>query len=103
MTQVESGEFIEQLTAAMEKAARAKVVWGDDRQIAVAMEEMAELTQAICRKVRGRSNDEGIREEIADVLIVTLCLVEIFGPGACTAALEKKLMKVEGYLQASEK
>lgn len=58
--------------------------WGRDAQMIKAMEEMAELTHALCRYVGEGKHDrktvENIREEIADVSIVIDQLKAIFGP-----------------------
>ena len=48
--------------------------WGDDRQLIKCCEEMAELTQAICKRFdHGPGNDfdvEAVVEELADVEIM---------------------------------
>lgn len=42
--------------------------WGEDNQKTVAVEELNELAQAICKSKRGKSHN--IEEEIADVEIM---------------------------------
>ena len=49
---------------------RAIKCWGYDVQCVVAMEELAELIQAVSKFYRGENNIENLKEEIADVYIV---------------------------------
>lgn len=51
---------------------------GKDAQIKMAIEEMSELTQALCKDFRGKSNADNIAEEIADVEIMLKQLQIIF-------------------------
>ena len=44
--------------------------YGEDAQMKMCIEEMAELTQAICKSFRGKEDLENIAEEIADVEIM---------------------------------
>ena len=44
--------------------------YGIHSQFVIAMEEMAELTQALSKRLRGAQNVENIAEEIADVEIM---------------------------------
>lgn len=44
--------------------------YGKDKQLDVAIEEMSELTKAICKFKRGQDNHQQIVEEIADVEIM---------------------------------
>jgi len=64
--------------------------WGEDSQIDICIEEMAELTKALCKYKRLKrfneqnqekikSNLENIKEEIADVLNVIHQMAYIFG------------------------
>jgi len=52
--------------------------WGD-KQIIVAMEEMAELIKELSKHLRGRENKKEITEEIADVEIMIEQLKLMFG------------------------
>ena len=52
--------------------------YGKDAQLKMAIEEMAELTQAICKSFRGKDNLDNIIEEIADVEIMLAQLKIIF-------------------------
>ena len=44
--------------------------WGDQAQVMMVYEEMAELQKELCKNWRGRDNVDQIAEEVADVLIV---------------------------------
>lgn len=44
-------------------------LYGVDKQTIKAIEEMAELTQALCRRLQGEDNRDNLAEEIADVAI----------------------------------
>lgn len=53
--------------------------YGKDAQLKMAIEEMAELIQAICKSFRGADNLDNIIEEIADVEIMLAQLKLIYG------------------------
>lgn len=64
--------------------------WGEDAQINICIEEMAELTMALCKYLRHKrfggvdpdkaaKNLENIREEIADTLNCVTQMQYIFG------------------------
>lgn len=69
---------------------RAIGVWGEDSQIHIAIEEMAELIQALLKALRAQNNssenemaravygDDGIVEETADVILMLTQLCMIF-------------------------
>lgn len=57
---------------------QAIVKYGKDAQVKMAIEEMSELTQALCKDFRGKGNAENIAEEIADVGIMIQQLLIIF-------------------------
>lgn len=57
---------------------QAIVKYGKDAQVKMAIEEMSELTQALCKNFRGKGNAENIAEEIADVEIMIQQLQIIF-------------------------
>lgn len=52
--------------------------FGEQAQIRIAVEEMAELTKELCKSFRGKQNREEIIEEIADVTIMMEQLRLIF-------------------------
>lgn len=96
-----------------EKIYRAAIeVFGGDLQVAVAIEEMAELTKELCKAQRKLfaaemfigdgeiDNHEEIAEEIADVLIVLEEMMLLFGveaeaQGARKRKLERLEMRIE--------
>lgn len=54
-------------------------LWGEHKQLTVAIEEMAELQKEICKHIRDRfSNTERITEEIADVRIMLEQIEQFF-------------------------
>ena len=64
--------------------------WGEDAQIETCIEEMSELTQALCKykrfkrlteqnKEKLNQNLENVKEEIADVLNMVYQMAYIFG------------------------
>lgn len=57
---------------------RAIEAYGKDAQLKMCIEEMAELTQAICKSFRGVDNLDNIIEEIADVEIMLAQLKLIY-------------------------
>ena len=44
--------------------------WGEDMQLNIVIEEMAELTKEICKHKRGDNNYHAVMEETVDVLIM---------------------------------
>lgn len=52
----------------------ALIAYGDRVQMTVALEEMAECQQAICKILRGGENFDHLAEEVADAII---CLEQI--------------------------
>ncbi len=49
---------------------KAICIYGIDKQLDMAIEEMSELMKEICKKKRGKDNRVEIIEEIADVYIM---------------------------------
>jgi len=58
--------------------AEALQMWGKESQICMAIEEMAELIQAINKYYRNKVTLESVAEEVADVEITLEQLKEIF-------------------------
>lgn len=52
--------------------------YGKEAQLKMVIEEMAELTQAICKSFRGKNNLDNLIEEIADVEIMLAQLKIIY-------------------------
>ena len=46
----------------------------ENRQKVICIEELCELTQEVTRYIRGRGDEVGIREEIADAFLVLKCI-----------------------------
>lgn len=49
-----------------------------DKQINICIEEMSELTKALCKHNRGKTDIENIKEEIADVHIMLMQMLMLF-------------------------
>lgn len=74
--------------------------FGEMAQMAMAVEEMSELTKELCKYRRGRNNVESIAEEIADVQIMLRQLVILFD---CKETVDKyrqyKLERLAGRIK----
>lgn len=66
--------------------------WGEDLQISMVFEEMAELQKELCKNLRGRDNKLEIAEEVADVEIMLEQLKIIFNIDE--AARRHKIVKI---------
>lgn len=71
--------------------------WGKPLQKAMAIEEMAELTQAIVKDMRGK--DSNVEEEIADVKIMIRQLEEMYNKEAIQEWEKAKLERLEKILE----
>lgn len=49
-----------------------------EKQINICIEEMSELTKALCKHTRGNTDIENIKEEIADVHIMLMQMLMLF-------------------------
>lgn len=49
-----------------------------EKQINICIEEMSELTKALCKHKRGQTDLENIKEEIADVHIMLMQMLMLF-------------------------
>lgn len=74
----------------------AASVYGVPPQRAMAIEECAELIAALCQEDRGRVTEGDVRYEVADVLIMSLQLVVIYGVDECIDALADKTRRLRG-------
>ena len=74
--------------------ATAILEFGADQQINMAIEECAELTDALCKHRRGRNTDEDVITEIADVMIMAEQMAFLFGPEEVQAEKERKLKRL---------
>ena len=77
---------------------KAVDIYGTEAQIWMAIEEMAELTNAIAKHRRDRVAREDVCEEIADVIIMLIQMSDIFGPNEVNDYLEQKLDRLERKL-----
>jgi NTP pyrophosphatase (non-canonical NTP hydrolase) len=78
--------------------AEAVDVYGAEAQIWMAIEEMAELSDAIAKHRRDRVTREDVCEEIADVAIMMIQLAAIFGPDEVNDYLEQKIDRLDKRL-----
>lgn len=70
--------------------------WGRTSQVAIAIEEMAELTVALTQQFfRGRHANAAVIEEIADVLIVCEQLALMYGEREVQTVIDKKLDRLK--------
>ena len=81
---------------------RAREAWGDEAQIDMAIEEMAELTVALMHFKRGREHNA--LEELADVKNMIVQLDDIFSDNAVEIEnwRQEKLARLSGRLDAEE-
>ena len=73
--------------------------FGYHKQMHVAVEEMAELTNALMKRERGRASDDEVIDEVADVIICMEQLARYFGVDKCVAAKLRKLLRLEARLE----
>lgn len=62
-----------------------------DKQINICIEEMSELTKALCKHNRGKTDIENIKEEIADVHIMLMQMLMLFNID------EEEFLKIVDY------
>lgn len=75
--------------------------WGEDSQIVLAIEELAELTKELTKFLRGDGSISKLAEEVADVEIMLEQLRSMF-PGVADEAdswREKKLVRLKKRLE----
>ena len=72
-------------------------------QMHVAIEEMAELTNALVKKERGRATDDDVIGEIADVIICVEQLADIFGVNKVVEMKEAKLRRLAARIETKER
>lgn len=88
---------------------RAIDAYGYDAQLKMAIEEMSELTKAICKLWRADTEEEferlleDVTEETADVQIMLYQIYAMIGAGEFDAKMEEKLERLEARLDAKEK
>lgn len=80
--------------------------YGRETQIITAIEEMAELIQAICKRLRGYDNFDNFSEEMADVNIMLRQLYMMFpkeGMHADAWWMGKKLERLESRIAGKKR
>lgn len=76
--------------------------WGRELQILMGIEEMAELTKALIKSLRGKENRDNIIEEMADVEIMMGQLKRLFVVGGdLTQVKARKMLRLEKMLVES--
>jgi NTP pyrophosphatase (non-canonical NTP hydrolase) len=81
-----------------EICSKAVNTYGTEAQTWMAIEEMAELANAIAKYRRDRVNRQDVCEEIADVAIMMIQLACIFGVEDVNDFLEQKIDRLERRL-----
>ena len=77
--------------------------WGRQAQLGMAIEEMAELIQALNKFNRGKVSLDSISEEIADVEIMMEQLKEIFGNSTSVNLIKiEKINRLKALLQSAK-
>lgn len=77
--------------------------YGENAQMIIAMEEMAELTKELSKFLRGSHNEDAIAEEIADVRIMLEQLEIMFDcAGAAAVYQEAKVERLRKRLEDNE-
>ena len=74
--------------------------FGFDAQKTMAVEECAELINALCKEKRGRATDEDIITEIADVQIMCEQLAIIYGKEKVRQERLRKLLRLHKRIQS---
>ena len=69
----------------------------------MAIEEMAELTNALMKDRRGRVTLEDIITEVADVIIMMNQLSYILGRDKVQAEIERKIIRLKGRIDKSDR
>lgn len=72
--------------------------YGDESRKLIAIEECAELINALAKESRGRSTADDIIEEIADVIIACEQLAIIYGTGAVNQEIVRKCKRLKDYM-----
>lgn len=81
---------------------KAVSIFGKEPQIWMAVEEMAELNNALAKLQRNRVTNEEVCEEIADVFIMMIELSYIFGNEHVNKQIENKIQRLKQRIQKHE-
>lgn len=92
----------------MDKGEREKLYlnailkYGLDKQIMTLFEECGELIDAMAKTYRGRSTQEDVITELADVSIMVEQLAAFYGTERFEAEKERKLERLKNKLESKE-
>lgn len=84
---------------AFETGEQALMHFGIDAQRQLAIEECAELIVALKHEDRRKADEDAVRKEIADVLVMTLQMVLVYGVDECADVLGDKIRQLRGRLE----
>lgn len=74
--------------------------WGEQAQYDQAVEECAELIATLKHLRRGRTGEDAVADELADVYLMIGQLVYMIGEARVAAAVERKLDRLRAHLAA---
>ena len=78
---------------------KAILTYGCTAQITMAVEEMAELLNALAKERRGRATQNDIVTEIADVTIMMWQLAIMYGEQAVEMEIERKIARLKERIE----
>ena len=78
---------------------KAILKYGCTAQITMAVEEMAELLNALAKERRGRATRDDIVTEIADVTIMMWQLSLIYGEQSVEMEIERKIKRLQERIE----
>lgn len=78
---------------------KAILKYGYTAQITMAVEEMAELLNALAKERRGRAKREDIVTEIADVTIMMWQLSNMYGEQSVEMEIERKIERLKERIE----
>lgn len=81
---------------------KAVETYGVEAQTKMAIEEMAELTNALMKYARGRVTIADIVEEVADVYVMMQQLAIIYGPKTVQLLIDYKTQRLAKRLNKEE-
>jgi NTP pyrophosphatase (non-canonical NTP hydrolase) len=74
--------------------------WGAEAQYDQAVEECAELIAVLKHFRRAKVDEKAVIDELADVSLMLGQLIYMFGPEKVERAIQEKIMKLKGLLDA---
>lgn len=82
---------------------RAVAVFGATAQLRQLQEECGELVAAVSQYERGRIDELGLADKVADVIVMCVQATSIVGTGHVARALAVKLRRLRGLVEGVEK